>query len=161
MLVLDTRRLRVRIDDEGGLVVGVFNNIDVVVQGVALGWWEGGVVGDAHSALKVGGGLAFPGEGVPSGMNLILGGDDCLGCSIGPSCLICCIGPVPRASLPWMLHRHSMDVWMYCIEPLGRIYRHDSEGKKFILEIRKVILDTRKVILGLQSILKPTISGVA
>jgi hypothetical protein len=65
--VLDTRRLRVKVGNEGSLVVGVFNNIDVVVRDTALGWWESGVVGDDRNTLKVGGGLAFPGEGVLGG----------------------------------------------------------------------------------------------
>jgi hypothetical protein len=40
--VLDIRRLRLKIDDEGGLIVGVFDNISVVVRDAALGWWEDG-----------------------------------------------------------------------------------------------------------------------
>jgi hypothetical protein len=57
----------VKVGNEGGLVVEVFNNIDVVVRDTALGWWESGVVGDDRNALKVGGSLAFPGEGVLGG----------------------------------------------------------------------------------------------
>jgi hypothetical protein len=68
----------VKIGDEGGLVVRVFNNIGFVVWYAALQWWEGGVVGDGRSTLKVEGRLAFPGEGVLSGVDPILG-DDCLG----------------------------------------------------------------------------------
>jgi hypothetical protein len=36
-------------------------------------------VGDDRSALKIGGGLVFPSEGVLSDTDSILDGDDCLG----------------------------------------------------------------------------------
>jgi hypothetical protein len=55
-------------------------------------------VGDGRSALKVEGSLAFPGEGVLSGTDLILGDDDCLGYIIGDgdqglvSCLLRDVG---------------------------------------------------------------------
>jgi hypothetical protein len=96
--VLDTRRLHLKVGNEGSLVVGVFNSIGIVVRDTTLGWWQGGVVGDDCSTLKVGGGLAFPGEGVLSGTDPILGGGDCLGCCIGggdqglASCLLCGVG---------------------------------------------------------------------
>jgi hypothetical protein len=38
----------VKIGDEDDLVVGVIDNIGVVVWDAAMGWWEGGVVGDSR-----------------------------------------------------------------------------------------------------------------
>jgi hypothetical protein len=80
----------VKVDDEDNLVIGAFNNIGVVVWNAAVGWWEGDVVGDGRNTLRVGGGLAFPGEGVLSGADPILGGGDqglasCLLHSVGVS----------------------------------------------------------------------------
>jgi hypothetical protein len=90
----------VKVGNDGSLVVGVFNSIGIVVRDTALGWWQGGVVGDDCSTLKVGGGLAFPGEGVLSGADLILGGGDCLGCCIsgGDQGLVSCHGVTCAAS---------------------------------------------------------------